>query len=396
MATIRKCGRSPAERGRHTFRAATATLTEFEQGRGYWIRMTNPATWVVPGSTSSGPAVIHIHGDGATSWNGSSTNYWDYVNQSVVNDMVDRGVQELTGAATVAQAWQALIPSYQPGQGIAIKLNFNNTFSCDSTEGAIDGIIHPVNGVVRGLKQMGVQESDIWVYDAIRALPDRFVNGCQYSGVRFFDSGCRTGAGFYGTSDPDAEVAFNPPGGVPSPAGVYISDVLINATYLINMPIMKTHCCTGISLGFKNHYGTINDPGALHNQAFLAEGSYRSDYSPTVDVFQNPHIANKTVLTIGDGIFAALVFDMGPSRWATFGNQVPESLFFATDPVAIDCVLCDFLAAETSFPLEATTTSIWPAMPAWARTSAEIPGEVDTARSTIGESISSPLKRRPY
>jgi hypothetical protein len=25
---------------------------------------------------------------------------------------------------------------------------------------------------------------------------------------------------------------------------------------------------------------------------------------------------------------------------------VPNSLFFATDPVAVDCVMCDFLAAE--------------------------------------------------
>lgn len=30
----------------------------------------------------------------------------------------------------------------------------------------------------------------------------------------------------------------------------------------------------------------------------------------------------------------------------TFGNKPPNSLFFATDPVAIDCVMYDFLDAE--------------------------------------------------
>jgi hypothetical protein len=37
-----------------------------------------------------------------------------------------------------------------------------------------------------------------------------------------------------------------------------------------------------------------------------------------------------------------------PSPWATFDNSAPNSLLFATDPVALDCVMVDLLAAETS------------------------------------------------
>ena len=70
--------------------------------------------------------VIHIHSDQATHWSGQ-TDYWNYVNQNVVNDMVDQGVMALTGTATVAAAWRTLLPSYQPGQGIAIKVSFNNS-----------------------------------------------------------------------------------------------------------------------------------------------------------------------------------------------------------------------------------------------------------------------------
>ena len=87
----------------HTRRTATATRT--------------------PGSTRA--KVVHVHALSATSWAGQ-TDYWNYVNQDVVNDMVDQGVMALTGTATVAAAWRMLLPDYQPGQGIAIKVNFNN------------------------------------------------------------------------------------------------------------------------------------------------------------------------------------------------------------------------------------------------------------------------------
>jgi hypothetical protein len=304
---------------------------------------------------TSGPAqprVVHVHSDGATSWNGE-TDYWNYVDQSVVDSMVDQGVMALTGASTVADAWRALLPDYQTGQGIAIKVNLNNSWTCDDTDGIIDALIQPVNAVVRGLKQVGVAETDIWVYDAIRWIPDRFVDQSQYDDVQFFDSGCRNPAG-WASSDPDAYVTFSPPVDIPAPPNRRIADVLINATYLINMPIMKIHSSTstGVSLAFKNHFGTIMGPGALHDYVCFNGSYFRTDYSPFVDLYRNPHIAGKTVLTIGDGLFAAMHFSAGPSPWATFDNQAPKSLFFATDPVAIDCVMCDFLAAETNIPLE--------------------------------------------
>ena len=119
--------------------------------------------------------VIHIHSDQATPWSGE-TDYWNYVDQAVVNDMVDQGVMALTDTATVAAAWRTLLPDYQPGQGIAIKVNFNNTYTCNNTEGAIDGIIEPVNAIVSGLQRIGVRTADIWVYDATRGTARSF---CQ-------------------------------------------------------------------------------------------------------------------------------------------------------------------------------------------------------------------------
>jgi hypothetical protein len=318
---------------------------------------TATATPTPTGTTSPPPTdsrVVHVHSVDVTSWNGQ-TDYWNYVGQNIVNNMVDQGVMTLTGTSTVADAWQILLPNYQQGQGIAIKVNLNNSVQCPDADSQIDALIHPVNCIVRGLKQIGVLEADIWVYDAKRAIRDCFVAASQYAGILYYGKlACGHLLATFDSNDPDAYVTFSPPAGIPLPPPIKITDVLIEATYLINMPIIKTHAGMGITLSFKNHFGTINSPSALHDYAGLNGAYYRSDYSVLVDMYRNPHVGAKTILTIGDGLFGAKDNNTAPpSSWQTFGNQVPNSLFFATDPVALDCVMCDFLAAETDVPAAA-------------------------------------------
>jgi hypothetical protein len=297
----------------------------------------------------SGSRVVHAHAPPATSWNGSDPQYWNYIDQSVVNEMVDRGMMTLTDTSSVADAWEAILPNYQPGQGIAIKINLNHSNSCSDADGEIIALIEPVNAVIRGLKEIGVVESDIWIYDAKRHVPIHFSDGCLYDGVQFFDMGCAKSAGFMST-DPNAYVTFSPPAGIPMPPSIKITDVLINATYLINLPIMRIHSNSGVTLSMKNHFGSIDNPGGLHHYIFLDGQYYRSDYSPIVDVCRNPHILEKTVLTIGDGLIGGRRWSWPDAEWTTFGGEVPNSLFFSRDPVSIDCVMSDMLAAETSVP----------------------------------------------
>ena len=295
------------------------------------------------GSKSVGK-VMHIHTNHATTWSGQ-IRYWEHVEQDVVNEMVKRGVVELTGAATETDAWRELLPGYQPGKKIAIKVNFNNCWSCSSTSAVIDALIHPVNAVVSGLEQIGVARADVCVFDAVRALPDRFVNA-SLPGISYFDNYCNTNAGF--SDQPDAYITFSPPPAMSMPAEK-ITDVVRNADYLINMPIMKGgHPLAGVTLGFKNHFGTIHHCSALHDYVDVVHKppAYNRDYNPMVDFFSSPHIGGKTVLTIGDALFAAKDFNDPPETWTTFGDKVPNSLFFAKDPVAVDCVMHDLIAAE--------------------------------------------------
>jgi hypothetical protein len=299
--------------------------------------------------------VVHTHSHLATSWDYATGWYGDYVDQAVVDRMVDRGVMDLTGSLTRADAWRALIPAYIAGQKVAIKINLNNA-SCNDDHQIIDALPQPVNSVILGLKSIGIPENNIWVYDVTNGwhsgqMPSRLVDKVTalYPGVQFHsnESGCSSALGFSLTE----HVHFN------VPAEREISDrpicnALVQASYLINMPIMKKHGMAGVTLGFKNHFGSIDGCDQVHWSVDLGDGGYLSTYNGLVDIFNNKHFKDKTVLTIGDGLYAARIDNWMevPSPWPTFGNRSPNSLFFSTDPVAIDCVMVDFLEAEGGVP----------------------------------------------
>jgi uncharacterized protein (DUF362 family) len=131
-----------------------------------------------------------------------------------------------------------------------------------------------------------------------------------------------------------------------------ICKALVQAAYLINMPIMKKHGMAGVTLGFKNHFGSIDGCDLVHWSVDLGDGNYLSTYNGLIDIYNNTHFKNKTVLTIGDGLYGARIDNWSevPSPWPTFGNHSPNSLFFSRDPVAVDCVMYDFLDDEGGVP----------------------------------------------
>lgn len=317
--------------------------------------------------------VVHVHDADATDWDGSGW-YGDAVNQAAVDGMVEVGLQTLTGHSSWTDIWHSMFEraqpdGYQPGQKIAIKVNLNNSEypngGCTGTGNAIDALPHPVKALVRGLVAAGVGQGDIWIYDATgqhapgRIIPNRFrapliadFPDLQYYGL--VESGY-TDACFPGI----VPVAF---GGNTSLTvgfsddritGRTLTSLLAEATYLINMPILKRHGIHPVSLGFKNHLGSIDkvnigaDSDQLHLYIDPADAAhYSASYSPLVDIYKNPNIRDKTILTVGDALYGAFGATFEPPvTWHTFGDA-PNSLLFSTDPVAIDCVMVDLLAAE--------------------------------------------------
>lgn len=328
-------------------------------------RMTpspEPTATVPPPPTGS--RVVHVHGEGATAWDFGDDYYGEFVDQDVVNAMVDEGVTALTGTPSAAEAWETLVPNYSPGKAIAIKVNFNNNWDCQPTHVNLNNAIHPINAIVRGLKRahQDFEEEDVWVYEACqcwnnREISGRFVNGCLYPGVRFFDYSCSESS-TYNNTEADALVDWNNPQGISDPPTTRITDVLVDADYLINIPIMKRHWAAGITGALKNHYGSIADAWGLHDWTYPTGNNYGGDdWNPIVDLNLNTHIADKTVLILMDGLYGNHACNNSKAEpWETFDDGPPNSLLFAFDPVAIDSVMADILDAEEE--LDATARDV--------------------------------------
>lgn len=307
--------------------------------------------------------VVHVRSGNATNWNGSGW-YGSAVSQTVVDTMTQQGLQELTGQSSWADVWHTLFSrvqpaGYQTGQKIAIKVSFNNSWNggCSGDYTQIDALPQPVKALIAGLTAAGVAQSDIWIYDATttegRIIPDRFRNPLvsSYPGVTFYGKGTCTGVNQVTFNHVHSSLAVqfsDPPGYL---TDRWLPDLLYQATFVINMPILKRHGISPVSLGFKNHFGSLDNIMRLGNDSlhpFISPSNslYVSTYSPVVDIFKNSNIRNKTILTVGDALYGAFGATYAPPvSWSTF-SDAPNSLFLAQDPVAIDCVMADFLVAE--------------------------------------------------
>lgn len=298
--------------------------------------------------------VVVVHDSSATEWDFSTGWYGDHVNQEIVDKMVDRGIMELTGASSIQNAWIQLITDYTPGKKIAIKVNFNDAQSYQDSHNRIDALIHPINSIIKGVKTIGIQEPDIWIYDASRLIPDRFVNGCFYKNVVFYDSFGKQGRllATFNSSSPESVIHFSQPE-LPSHK---LTDVIVNSDYIINIPIIKKHRAgAGVTLSMKNHIGSLNrvatsgEPYSdIHPFIYLGSSGYDASNNPLIEINNNRIIKEKTILIVGDGLYGNWYSNYEePRKWKTSDNTALNRLFFSKNPVAIDSVMYDFLSAET-------------------------------------------------
>ena len=105
-------------------------------------------------------------------------------------------------------------------------------------------------------------------------------------------------------------------------------------TKIINVPVFK-NTGNGISMATKNiGYGAICNTGRLHRPLF---------FDVCTEVFAFPVIRDKLVLNITDGLRAQ--YDGGPIPVAKF-TYLFNTLFFATDPFALDMICHRIIVAK--------------------------------------------------
>jgi len=312
----------------------------------------------------------------AAKWDGQTGNWWDDANvdQTAVDRMFSDSIQTLTGTGTDTAAWDKLFKNfnsthgrgdrgYQKGEKIAIKINVNG----DGSAGPWVDAGHPspqaLYTMVRELIEVaGVPGDCITVTDPSRRIKNELIGkikanpGVEFQRVKTADSAGGTEP-WHAAAKPDmnAPVHFQMPDG--KDLALYLPQDFADATYLIDYCVIRPHRVFGLTLCFKNHFGSVYDPGQkkfnpskLHVFALWDYPSpyQRGQYNGLVSLLGHKDVGGKTVLYFADGLYTAP--NQGATskvvRWSTQGNHWFSSLILSQDPVAMDSVVLDLVSTE--------------------------------------------------
>ena len=249
--------------------------------------------------------VIHTNSPNAFDLQSGQANY------QVVRTMVQTGICHVTDQLSSVQAWQRLVG---PDDRVGIKIN------CLGQPAFVNNTT-----LLRVLKEelvaAGVAAQNIIIFDryASHLTGGGFTIGQQPDGtwVKATDGG---GPGY----DPNVSQSFAPAGGGQESAPL-TKIVTQQITKLINVPILKNHGGSGVTLALKNYaFGCFQHTGSAHN-------NNGDPYIPAM--CSNPVIRSKTVLTILDGLKGQ--YNAGPGGNPQF-QWAQNSILMSIDMVAID------------------------------------------------------------
>lgn len=293
-------------------------------------------TETLPPSTDSA-FIVRSHHSGV--WDGEE------LSRPALRQMLDASVARLTRIEDSREAWASL---FKPHERVAIKVN-----------GISRGCTHPALALVvtECLQDAGVPADQITIYD-------RSSNELSLSGFPVSSSGLGVRClGNDGQFVDGWEVAKVP---------VRLSQRLMDADALINIPILKAFSIGGLSFAQKNHYGTIHNPGSFHGSNFTAGVTGVNNLEP---------IRSRTRLIIGDVLTQQTRQDL--TNYVVVGG--PEALLVGTDPVAADAIGLQ-MAVEVLEPLALNLGSVKSQAETWLQAGADLGlGTSDPAKIKLEE-----------
>lgn len=253
--------------------------------------------WGVGQAATSKPKIILARHDGFLSDDGKA-------NVELLRKAVDDGVMRLTGESSPAQAWAAL---FRPKEMIGIKLN------CLGKR-AFSPRVELVEAIIEGLKSAGIDEDHIIIFDRTsRELREAGYKISKGPGIKCLGTDALAGGGY----DPRPQFA----GSVGSCFSRIVSSF---CDAIINVPVLKDHDLSGVSVAMKNFYGVIHNPNKYHDNncdPYIAE------------LNTHPYIRNKSRLIICDALIAQ--YHGGPAfkrQW----SWPFRGIIMGRDPVALD------------------------------------------------------------
>jgi uncharacterized protein (DUF362 family) len=302
--------------------------------------------------------VIEAHRDGVVRPDNS-------ICHESVRAMMDRGLRELTGADSAIETWRRF---FKPGDVVGIKVNpVGRKYSPKQSEAISSPAV--VIEVVAGLKNAGVKPRDIILFERYAhqfrgagyeaLLRERSMDGVRWyaSSVEYEDRQVDIeGHDFSADRDPHV-VGYDPDVfvymGYASPAHDHKDDrrfrshlsVIVSrlVNKIVTIPVLKDHGSGGVTLTLKNLSHGLNNnvarshlTGMVRRDGSVSGPNQCNTFIPTAAGQQI--IRQKATLHILDGLVG--VYQGGPSRGLNWPYQ---SLFFGTDPVALDHVGWDII-----------------------------------------------------
>ena len=270
---------------------------------------------------AAGPALLNLAARESSAQDGMSkvviATHPDSVNGTRVDAeiaqlMVDAGVMQYTGLPTAGEAWASVLPDFSEDDLVTIKVNCINS-SLPT---------HPqvVDAIVVGLIAAGVKDNNIIIWDRTNNELTRcgYKRNTGNTGVRCF--GTNEGGWGYST-----QVKI-------SNRNSQLSKILTSTDHLINVPVLKDHGTSGVTLSMKNHYGSVSNPGSLHG----------GSCDPYIGELNNlAEIKDKTRFIVLDANLGS--YSGGPGAPPQFAYN---SIVVAQDPVALDYQGWKILEAE--------------------------------------------------
>lgn len=307
--------------------------------------------------------------------------------KDVVKIMMDSAMINLTGEATIYDAWDKVFKyfnarkglgelSYTTDQTIFIKINQGsaswladlntmnptslswakgNYGNSETTPQSILAIIHQL------VTDYGVPQEMISVGDPIAHLYQYTIDviKAEYPNVVFFDHNLSKMGRTVSKGLTMSDVIYYSDEGQEMPEAV--SDAMYqemyDADYLINMAALKAHARAGVTLCAKNHFGSHGREGAshLHPGLIAPENDIQQRteyhvYRVLVDLIGHEKLGGNTLLFIVDGLWGGPEAVDKPVKWkmAPFNNDWPNSMLISQDEVALESVCLDFLRQEAS------------------------------------------------
>jgi hypothetical protein len=309
--------------------------------------------------------VVWVRDPDATNWDGSTGNWWDDTNtdQGKVDSMVSKAIQTLSGQSSDSRAWDTLFRyfnktagfgevGYKKGEKIAIKINMNQERGGNWRPDVGNPSPHVVYSLVSQLiNKAGVPGSAITLYDASRYIGDPIYNkfknnpDSNFQSVRFVVSPNNANNGRI-AAVPDRNNPLQTKAGT-----AYLPQCVTEASYMINLALMRAHTLFGVTLCAKNHFGSTYFPNnggwtprPLHN--FGSRRDNMGSYNCLVNLNGHKQLGGKTFLYMVDALYPAQNQTRPVIRFASFDNDWLSSIFVSQDMVAIDSVGLDFLRNE--------------------------------------------------